>query len=195
MVRHAVYRCEAEKPSRWRAYLCGTDLDTAGVTFDEVRQMLLRAYEESFDPREPLVEHVEHALLPGVYLRSARDRYAVERDEVSAVLRRCLNDWRLYTTLTSLASQQAETVVVTCLPHDPWRWISGQLEAGPLVLVTRESDRRVWWHTVLPGSGHAPTPGLAPHGLARWGLDDHAFVSDLVAACSPGEITELGAER
>lgn len=176
---HVIYRHDPSEGPRWsaRTMTGGEDITVAADRLRDARSAVSARLGSG-----PVVEHVEHPLADGVYLRQALDGGCRDRDHVAGVLRRCLSDRRVLHRLrcTTVAG---DLVVLACLPEDRVEWVLAQPEeATALVVATAVCNTRAWWNVLA-----APSAAGAEHlpGLDRWGLRDADATIDTWMAKSP----------
>lgn len=135
-----------------------------------------------------VVEHVEHAVARGVYLRQAFDEESDGRDRVARLIRACITDRRVLSGLSAAAGGgPGELVVVACVPTDEVAWVLEQYEHRPLVVATAVCNSRAWWN-LLTDHPH-PERTAPPGSLGELGLlDPYATVADWMVAAPAGAV-------
>lgn len=182
---HVIFREVTAK--QWEAYSRPASIYAGGRSLDEARDEFLRAAEFHFEDDWPsicVLEHTEREAAPGIFMRTALDRFLRQRERVADVLRASL---RLPTQLAvtraqALESSTGDIVFVCCMPDDRISWLSDQLGRTDAVQVSAPfGDDGLWWMPLAAPLAEVP-PGEA-ETLADAGLDgDDARVADLVEA-------------
>lgn len=190
MPRHAAYRCTLEAPTRWRGRVIGDELVADGAGLPQARRALrerLLARSGGWEPGG-LVEHVEHDLGDGLWLREALDDRSLDRDHTSGVVLEALGDHRLRAELAGLPEDSAGgVVVVSCAPGDRVDWLVQQHDGREaLVVCAAVTNHRLWWNALATAeSGAVPTAG----GLAELDLaEPGATVDEWMAAVDCGRL-------
>lgn len=180
---HAIFRQTA--PDHWEAYSRPVSIHAAGPTWDQARDEFLRAAEFHFDddwPEVSIVHHIEREAVPGVWVRTALDRYSMQREHVADALRHSLSidDQLRYTLASALESSTGDIVFVCCVPGDRLSWVSDQLaRTDAFQVAARLQGQMYWW---MPLAAAASTKATEDsETLLEAGLTGpEATVADLV---------------
>lgn len=182
---HAIFRAKPDGSS-WEAYSRPVSIHAGGTSLEAARDEFGRAAEFHFEEEWPnvnVVTHVERQVVPGVFARTALDRFVAQRDYDVDVLTGALGNPRelehLRRSATTLAST-GDIVFVCCVAGDLIDWVIGQLgRTEALQVCTTVAENGLWWTTLAaPFStyGGDDTETLEDAGL----LHDGATVGDLM---------------
>ncbi len=191
---HVVYRCEPD--GSWRGWVVADDATVEADSLPAARYRLWEQVTHRVEawPFDAVVEHAEHRLGGGLWVREALDARAPQRARTARVLYETLGDHRVRAELAGLPPAAAGgVVVVACVPGDALRWVAEQHDgAGALVVAAAVSNHRVWWNalvepTVAEAQGLAPALSLTDLGL----LEREAAIDEWMAHSVCGQLATL----
>lgn len=198
---HVVHRCALEGPCRWQGYVIGYEASAEARALPEVRYELEQRLVAQLArwPRHGLIEHTEHALGEGLWVREAMDERVPERAHTTRVVLETLGDQRLRARLAALPGTEATGgIVLACASGDTLGWIVDQHDGrGTLIVATAVTNHRLWWNALAP-AGQAdvadlPVADLPVAGsLTGLGLATReATIDDWMAATDCGRLVTL----
>ena len=153
---HVVYRCVLDGPCRWRGYVIGHEATVEARALPEARYELEQRLLAQLTrwPRHGLIEHTEHALGEGLWIREAMDERILDRAHATRVVLETLDDQRLRARLATLpGTETADGVVLACAPGDTLGWILDQHDGhNTLIVAAAVTNHRLWWNALAPAS-------------------------------------------
>ncbi|MEU6262441.1 hypothetical protein [Saccharopolyspora shandongensis] len=189
-VLHAVYRSDWEHGCRWRGWLPAQGIALGADTLGHAQRLMSAAVARN-GQREQWVEHTEHPVGDGLWVRQALDERVLEREHATRVLMEALDDQRLRARLATLPDCLLGGVVVcVCVPGDTLEWILGQHDGqGALVVAAAVTNHQVWWNA-LTGATHTGHLDLPVAGsLAELDLTDpDTTVDDWITTTDCGRV-------
>ncbi|MGI8305750.1 hypothetical protein [Saccharopolyspora hattusasensis] len=144
--------------------------------------------------RSGWVEHTEHAVGDGLWVREALDERVLEREHTAQVLMEVLTDQRLRARLATLPACRVGGVpVVVCVPGDTLDWVLDQHDRhGALIVAAAVTNHHVWWNALAPADCAAETDLCGLGSLADIGLTDlETTVDDWMVATDCGGLVLL----
>ncbi|SFD72607.1 hypothetical protein SAMN04487819_102334 [Actinopolyspora alba] len=158
---HVVHRCVTGPEPRWEGYLVGREAVVTARSLPHVRRDLEKILVDRLAewPSEGLVEHTEHDLGDGVWVRESLDEHTLRRAHTTRVVLDALADSRLREQLTALPETLAGGVVVlSTVGGDTLDWIRDQHDGyGTLVVANALTNHRLWWNALTPPGGESTT--------------------------------------
>lgn len=190
--RHVIYRRRNAGRPRWEARILagGSPAAAVGSGSAVVASTLAeaRAAVSGRVCRDQAVEHLEHELDRGLYLRQALDGDATDRGDIARLLGACVTDRRVRSWLSRTVgpTPEEEVVAVACVPGDPVGWVLDQYEGAPLLVATKICNSRAWWSVLAEA---AACPGRVHASLGELGLlDPEATVEDWLVKVPLGRV-------
>ena len=149
---HAVFRSQG---GSWEAYSAPVSVYAGGRTREQAREEFREAAEFHFGDAWPdvdVVEHIERAVSPGVFARTAIDRRSLDRQDGERVLRASLSvPHQVRQIQESAVATTGDHVFVVCVPVDRLDWVTSQITSRDSVQVCVASPRGLLWWTTLSG--------------------------------------------
>ncbi len=191
---HVVYRCEPD--GGWRGRVVADDATVEADSLPAARHQLWDVLTHRVEawPFDAVVEHAEHAVGDGLWVREALDERAPRRARTARVLYETLGDHQVRAELAGLPPAADDGVtVVACVPGDALRWVAEQYdEAGAMVVATAIANHQVWWNTLVEptvAEAHGQTPALSLTDLGL--LHREAAVDEWMAHSVCGQLATL----
>lgn len=182
---HVVYREErtSDGQTSWYSYSYPDGVYAASESLSDLREQFRDVLSSSVGTGVALtlVEHVERAVAPGVFVRVAVDRETLDREYVASSLRVSFDQPAHRPDIGQFITSGGDAVVVCCLAADPLAWVFEQMSDEDAVYVAMAVSEIGVCHSAIAGPGAVP-PLQVGETLGDLGFDASSTVGEFLTA-------------
>lgn len=194
--QHVVFRYTPELSPTWTYYSMPASAVGGGETLAAARQNYREALafheDVAQDTLPEMQEHTERELVPGVWVRVARDEHLGDRESAFPTLALLLKaDMTLVQDLQEYPTAGGEAVVLASYPDDRLASIREEMTPYDTVWIATvatdsSSASAILWIPFAGGDAEGIDPET-DHNVAELGLSNSATVLDLVNALNEAQ--------